>query len=377
MKLNQLAIVGGLLFSNFATANGVYPVMSPSVSVLQEYELPSGAPADDYIWDHGYIGAAGYYQRSFPFDCNYPNIQQTCTHQSDRSTINVMFKERRSGMQFSLILYGYLSAYYYDAADPNASAICVGASNLPLNNVQYYSCQKPEDLSTFTTNSRLLTVWIPQSEMNKLPVGGVWEGHLQLISGGNWAGHKYTADITLKGKATGKQDIYFPEFNGANPLVQLDLHPTGSVTGNSFAEDVTTLDMCLYDGYNSNSDSMTLSFSDEGRAGAGRNEGDFSIYNTATGGTAAAERIDYHLEMFDPHSKSWMAVKNNNSFVLSAGVNGQDQIRPVRLPSISYPVVCAPTPLRLIVDKFRVTEKAAGYYKGTLHVEFSPSLNSI
>nr|WP_274922503.1 CfaE/CblD family pilus tip adhesin [Citrobacter youngae] len=279
-------------------------------------------------------------------------------------------------MQHQIKLQGYFQAYFVaQATDIEPSQIC--GYHRSLNTGVYTNCSL-SDGNKIATNSRLLTVFIPQSEMNNLPVGGVWKGSLKLRAQPNGSGaFDYNADITLKGKATGKQDIYFPEFNGANPLVQLDLHPTGSVTGNSFAEDVTTLDMCLYDGYNSNSDSMTLSFSDEGRAGAGRNEGDFSIYNTGTGGTAAAERIDYHLEMFDPHSKSWMAVKNNNSFVLSAGVNGQDQIRPVRLPSISYPVLCAPTPLRLIVDKFRVTEKAAGYYKGTLHVEFSPSLNSI
>lgn len=41
--------------------------------------------------------------------------------------------------------------------------------------------------------------------------------------------------------------------------------------------------MCLYDGYNSNSDSMTLSFKDEGKAAAGRKTNYFSIYNTASG----------------------------------------------------------------------------------------------
>ncbi|MDM4205870.1 CfaE/CblD family pilus tip adhesin [Klebsiella spallanzanii] len=275
-------------------------------------------------------------------------------------------------MQFSLKLYGYLNRYFYNASSPDDSVVC--GSGAPLNDNLYASCGANYSI---TTNSRLLTVWIPQSEMNRLPIGGVWEGHLQLITGGNWSGHKYTADITLKGKATGKQDIYFPEFNGANPLVQLDLHPTGSVTSNSYVEDVTNLDMCLYDGFNSNSDSMTLSFKDEGKAGAARKDGYFSIYNTATGETDEAERIDYRVEMFDPHSKGWRTVKNNDSFTLSAGVNGQDQIRPVRLPSITYPVLCAPAPLRLIVDKFRVTDKSAGYYKGVLTVEFSPSLNSI
>lgn len=373
MKLAAFLMACGLLLSGNTQANN-YNGPTPNVTDTREYEIPSGAPADVYLWDNDYGGATGYSPTYSTYTCVYSSLQQTCTHQSNGSTITIILTEKRSGMTHPLKLQANSKALYIDSADPSQAIYC--GSPKALNSYEGWNCYDGAGHSILT-NTKALTVWIPTSEMNNLPVGGVWEGKLKIRWEAGSDSFDYTANITLKGKATGKQDIYFPEFNGANPLVQLDLHPTGSVTGNSFAEDVTTLDMCLYDGYNSNSDSMTLSFSDEGRAGAGRNEGDFSIYNTATGGTAAAERIDYHLEMFDPHSKSWMAVKNNNSFVLSAGVNGQDQIRPVRLPSISYPVLCAPTPLRLIVDKFRVTEKAAGYYKGTLHVEFSPSLNSI
>ncbi|POT27707.1 pilin protein [Citrobacter freundii] len=374
MKWMKLLLIGGLLTSNAASAFTLVGP-TPNVTTTQEYELPSGAPADVKLWDEDYDGVQGYYASAGGYACDYPDVQQTCTHTSSQSTITIMLKEKRSGMIHPFKIQAYMQSLF--VMKDGSYSLC-NSTTRPLNKQGVISTCN-EDGKSIDGQARLLTAWIEQSEMNKLVIGGIWEGQLKLkytaYGGGNPV--NYTANITLKGKATGKQDIYFPEFNGANPLVQLDLHPTGSVTGNSFAEDVTTLDMCLYDGYNSNSDSMTLSFSDEGRAGVGRNEGDFSIYNTGTGGTAAAERIDYHLEMFDPHSKSWMAVKNNNSFVLSAGVNGQDQIRPVRLPSISYPVLCAPTPLRLIVDKFRVTEKAAGYYKGTLHVEFSPSLNSI
>lgn len=345
---------------------------TPSAAVMQEYELPSGAPADQYFWKQDWIGKSGYYPSAGTYDCAFTNIQQTCTHQSSGSTIKTVLTEKRSGMTYTITVQAYMEPMYYDVDDPSQSSLC--GNHRPLNSQSNFVCS-PEPW----TNSRTLTALITQDEMNKLPIGGVWEGQLKFkfhtLYGGDVV--DYQANITLKGKATGKQDIYFPEFNGANPLVQLDLHPTGSVTGNSVAEDTTTLDMCLYDGYNSNSDSMTLSFSDEGRAGDGRKEGDFSIYNTSSSGAAATERIDYHVQMFDPHSKSWRTVKNSDSLVLSAGVNGQDQIRPVRLPSITYPVLCAPAPLRLIVEKFNVAQKMAGYYKGTLRVEFTPSMNSI
>jgi len=373
MKLAMLWMAAGLLFCGFTKAT-TYVGPTPNAAALLEYEMPSGAPSNYYIWDHDFEGATGYSVSFGTYTCAFADIQQTCTHQSNSSTVTMILKERRSGMTHPFAVKASLGPLFYDNANPANSFICTGEK--ALNNANQYTCIF-DDGTRISSNARTLTAYLPQSELNNLPVGGVWEGQLKFKFNKAGTVVDYLANITLKGKTIGKQDIYFPEFNGANPLVQLDLHPTGSVTGNSFVEDVTTLDMCLYDGFNSNSDSMRLSFKDEGRAGAGRKEGYFSIYNTASAATEDSERIDYRLEMFDPHSKGWMSVKNNDAFTLSAGTNGQDQIRPVRLPSINYPVLCAPAPLRLIVDKFRVADKTAGYYKGILTVEFSPSLNSL
>lgn len=372
MKLIKFLLLCGALISGCVNAMTVVGP-TPNVVSVQEYEISSGAPADIKLWDNDYDGSTGYDSLTGGYGCVYQDIQQTCTHSSNSSIITMVLTEKRSKMTHAFKVKGYMNSFYYDSANPSNSYVC--GNSIALNNKSYYVGCSPKP----NTNSRVLTVVMLQSEMNNLPVGGVWEGVLKLRYSDWYGNHPvdYTANITLKGKATGKQDIYFPEFNGANPLVQLDLHPTGSVTGNNYVQDVTNLDMCLYDGFNSNSDSMTLSFKDEGKMASFRKDGYFSIYNTASGETYEGERIDYRVEMFDPHSKGWRTVKNNDPFTLSAGVNGTDQIRPVRLPSITYPVLCAPAPLRLIVDKFRVSNKAAGYYKGILTVEFSPSLNSI
>lgn len=371
MKLIKFLLLCGTLISGYVDATTVVGP-TPNVTTSQEYEIPSGAPADIKLWDRDYNGKTSYEASYGGYNCGFPSLQQTCTHSSSDSTITLILTERRSKMTHAFKIKAYMESIEYDSSSPNDSYIC--GPHKPLNKTGTRT-----DCDGHNTSTKALTAWMQQSEMNNLPIGGVWEGSLRIDAVDGYGGVlvKYHADITLEGKATGKQDIYFPEFNGANPLVQLDLHPTGSVTSNSYVEDVTTLDMCLYDGFNSNSDSMTLSFKDEGKMGAARKDGYFSIYNTATGGTDEAERVDYRVEMFDPHSKGWRTVKNNDSFTLKAGENGQDQIRPVRLPSITYPVLCSPAPLRLIVDKFRVTDKAAGYYKGVLTVEFSPSLNSI
>lgn len=371
MKITAFLGICGLLLSGAAMA--LTPVgPTPNVSTVQEFEIPSGAPADYYLWKDDYIGAYNQYVAYGTYTCAFADTQQTCTHQSGGSTITVILKEKRSKMPHPFKIQAYMEPLYYDASDPSQSEYC---GKRALNNEGIYSCWGTG--FSFTSNSRAITAWIPQSEMNSLPVGGIWEGQLKLKFNKAGVVVNYLANITLKGKAPGKQDIYFPEFNGASPLVQLDLHPAGSVTGNSFAEDVTTLDMCLYDGYNSNSDSMTLTFSDEGKGGASRKSGYFSLYNTAMSGTDEAERIDYRVEMFNPNTKGWMSAANMSSFTIPGGTNGTDQVRPVHLPNVPYTVLCAPAPLRLIVDKFRVTDKTAGHYKGTLRVEFSPSLNSI
>lgn len=54
----------------------------------------------------------------------------------------------------------------------------------------------------------MITVWLTQSEMNNLPVGGVWEGKLKLKYAAYGTNLNYLANITLKGKAIGKQDIF-------------------------------------------------------------------------------------------------------------------------------------------------------------------------
>ena len=60
----------------------------------------------------------------------------------------------------------------------------------------------------------------------------------------------YQADIKLNVLDPNHIDVFFPEFAHATPRVQLDLHPTGSVNGSNYAQDLTMLDMCLYDGFN-------------------------------------------------------------------------------------------------------------------------------
>lgn len=209
--------------------------------------------------------------------------------------------------------------------------------------------------------------------MKKLPIGGVWKGQVKLHS--NNPSVDYFADITLNILDPNHIDVFFPEFAHATPRVQLDLHPTGSVNGNNYAQDLTMLDMCLYDGFNGNGLSYEILLKDEGKTAAGRSNGAFSIYRQGASSTDEGERIDYRVKMYDPESGGQIDVRNNESMVWT-NINLK-HVRPVVLPGIRYAVMCVPTPLTLVVDKFNVTAKQAGYYMGKLSVIFTPSLPTI
>ncbi|EAA1660168.1 pilus assembly protein CblD [Shigella boydii] len=209
--------------------------------------------------------------------------------------------------------------------------------------------------------------------MKNLPIGGVWKGKVKLHS--NSPAQDYFANITLNTLDPNHIDVFFPEFAHATPRVQLDLHPTGSVNGSNYAQDLTMLDMCLYDGFNGNAISYEIMLKDEGRPAAGRRDGDFSIYRQGGTSTDEGERIDYRVKMYNPETGGQIDVRNNENMVWNS-INLKS-VRPVVLPGIRYAVMCVPTPLTLAVDKFSVMDKQAGYYMGKLSVIFTPSLPTI
>jgi len=148
---------------------------TPTVSTMQEYEIPGGAPADVYLWDHDFTGitnGSGYHGT---YDCNDAALQQTCTHQNTGSTISMVLTERRSKMQHIFKVQAYLENLYYDSADPANSNYCGG--KLSLNSWNAWSCYN--DTFSITTNSKTLTVWITQNEMNALPIGGITQAEIQ------------------------------------------------------------------------------------------------------------------------------------------------------------------------------------------------------
>ncbi|MGB7802413.1 CfaE/CblD family pilus tip adhesin [Buttiauxella sp.] len=354
-------------------------VPAPStVNILRTFDRMAPPSADINIWSR----ESGGYDAEVPI--KWSGNHWICESNSDpkhgqcptsgqwsaggTTTVPLLFTEKRSGMQVVLNIEGYHEMAF------NGEYSCAKYTG----HYQIYGAGGGICGDGTSLSEAVLTVNLTTSELRKLPVGGIWQAdlHLKLMQ---WDPRLFLADfnahIDLNVIDPNHIDIYFPEFSHATPLVELDLRPRGAPDASAYAQDTTYLDMCLYDGYNSNSTRFELRLKDEGVVPAGRASEDFSIFRE--GGTKGPEhdRIDYHVKLQDPETGGMLAVKNNQSIVWTQ-IN-QNKIRPVRLPGITYPVLCVPTPLLLEVDKFTVLDKNAGHYRGTLSVIFTPTTPTV
>ncbi|QCT86900.1 CfaE/CblD family pilus tip adhesin [Escherichia sp. E4742] len=356
-----------VILSLFGVVTGAQAATNVTANIT--YDLATGR-ADYYFWNREDPPAVNYGTTWSNYQCNFPDSQQTCTASGNSSTVQIYLTEKRSGMRWPVKIKGYMDAEVWNPGGP-----CNGwSTQVALTNGTGFQCRSDADGSVqHLANAKPLTLYLEQAEMKKLPIGGVWEGSVKLRFSS--PGTDYVADITLNTLDPNHIDIFFPEFAHATPRVQLDLHPTGSVNGSNYAQDLTTLDMCLYDGFNGNAISYEIQLKDEGRPAAGRGDGDFSIYRQGGASTDASERIDYRVKMYNPETGGQIDVRNNENMVWNS-INLK-RVRPVVLPGIRYAVMCVPTPLTLVVDKFSVMDKQAGYYMGKLSVIFTPSLPTI
>lgn len=340
---------------------------APNVTSEITYDLANGR-ADYYFWNEEPPPEVSYSTTFSFFQCSYPDSQQTCTSAGNTSVVQIYLTEKRSGMRWPVKLKGYMTVQVWEDGP------CKGwYDKKRLDDGTGYQCKDTINNVGYLAKTKVLTLYIEQEEMKKLPIGGLWEGKVKLHF--SYPATDYQADIKLNVLDPNHIDVFFPEFAHATPRVQLDLHPTGSVNGSNYAQDLTMLDMCLYDGFNGNAISYEIMLKDEGRPAAGRRDGDFSIYRQGGTTTDEGERIDYRVKMYNPETGGQIDVRNNENMVWNS-INLK-RVRPVVLPGIRYAVMCVPTPLTLAVDKFSVMDKQAGYYMGKLSVIFTPSLPTI
>ncbi|AYN29630.1 alpha-fimbriae tip adhesin [Buttiauxella ferragutiae ATCC 51602] len=356
----------------------VRPPAPSTVNIQRTFDRVSPPSADISIWaresggydteDYGKWGRNGWVCESN----SDPKHGKCSTKQvwaaTGTTTIPLLFTEKRSGMQVVLNLSGFSEQREFGGDCPGYKG------HFQIYSAAIYDCE----VGTAHTSETSLTTSIPAAELRKLPVGGLWQAdlHFKLMQ---WSPVTFLADfnshIELNVIDPSHIDIYFPEFSSAAPLVELDLRPRGAPDASAYAQDTTYLDMCLYDGYNSNSTRFELRLKDEGVLPADRASGDFSIFREEGTKGPERDRIDYHVKLQDPETGGMLAVQNNQSIVWTQ-IN-QNKIRPVRLPSLTYPVLCVPAPLVISVDKFSIRDKNAGHYRGTLSVIFTPTTPTV
>ncbi|MCS3406719.1 CfaE/CblD family pilus tip adhesin [Serratia sp. AKBS12] len=273
------------------------------------------------------------------------------------TSIRLRFTEQRSRLSVDL---NVTAAKYFYANPTNDCEAYLGS--LRINAPSFMVCN---GLPTY--NGQALSAYIDPAEYQKIPTGGVWQASL-ILKQMEWDPYKqvatWTANITLDVTDRHHGDIYLPAFGTAAPLVDLNLRtqPLSTAAGGQVSGG-TTLDACLYDGYNANSSWLKLTVSDLLAAG-GRAADVFSVVRAGGNVGDASSRVDYRVSL---SYNGKPQVVSNGAEINLAGVNSA-LIRPVSLPGISFPVVCTPTPLTLSVLPFAKAAKTAGRYTGVLRL---------
>ncbi|RBQ33071.1 pilus assembly protein CblD [Rahnella aquatilis] len=276
--------------------------------------------------------------------------------------VYLKFTEKRSGATQTLELQGTREAYWY-----NGGCATYGDPK-PMNQSAQNTC------SGDPTDGVNLTLKIPAAQLNMLPTGGIWTAQLKILlhnSSGTEVYH-WDSNITVDVNDPNNQQIYLPEFGEAAPRVDLNMRPLPGTGGNQTQMNgADTIDMCLYDGYGSNSSSFILKFDDQQQGTIQRNNGYFSIYSDHGDVNQDSGRIDYFAKMQGPDGK-YVSVIRGDDLVVSDIQTAK--VRQVHLPGIPQAVLCVPAPLQLSTKTMDINSKQAGHYTGHLIVNFTSQL---
>lgn len=227
------------------------------------------------------------------------------------------------------------------------------------------------------TMKQKLIFFINAADLAKLPVGGVWQAEFKVVlmqwdNPRNYPLADWNAHITLNVTDNNNQQIYLPEFGQAAPRVDLNMRPLPGTGGNQTQmKGAANIDMCLYDGYGSNSSSFTVKFDDQPQGSLSRNEDDFSVYADGGDASQVSDRIDYQVAMQLPNANTLKVIRGQDNVISDIATA---RVRPVHLPGIPQAVLCVPTPLTLSTQNMNINSKRAGHYTGHLIVDFTPQL---
>ncbi|KAB8307650.1 phage tail protein [Rouxiella chamberiensis] len=233
------------------------------------------------------------------------------------------------------------------------------------------------------------SAYLPSAELSKFPSAGTWSatlkmslmqwpatctGNSQNVSVGCTNATKladWIATLAFNVTDYGNQQIYLPEFGNAAANVDLGLKIFPGGRGTTNVTGSRSLDMCLYDGNNSDSNRVSLIFQDEGSAAPSRATGLFSVYRKGGDKSLAQDRLDYSVEVVNPLTKGRQVVQNGSEIVWSGTNKGI--LRRVVLPGQRNSVLCVPAPMELVTPSFTLSSKTAGRYSGTLRIIYTPT----
>ncbi|WP_175916844.1 MULTISPECIES: CfaE/CblD family pilus tip adhesin [unclassified Burkholderia] len=288
----------------------------------------------------------------------------------ESSIIKLSFKEEKTGATAVLNLHGQSVLTRRLDCNKNVIPLVLSIATKPINEANPYYVAQCD--SSIEWDGRSLFVKIPAAELKKLPSGGTWKANLWLnlrqwaTSGTHPTIAVFKSAIELDVTDKNNIQVYLPEYTSATPTVDLKL-PNGSrMSGTS------NVDMCLYDGYNSQSTWFDVSASD-GLTVDRRDKGQYSVLLDKDKSGAYESRIDYNVSLTYAGKK--IALPNNETVRLQ-GVNNSAG-RSVSLPGISVPVICTPTPLTLETPEFQSVWKRPGKYSNKLTITFTPSSASL
>lgn len=307
----------------------------------------------------------------------YGRMTWSCTSDSDTSNgsctvgaawgkaegstpIQLKFIEKKTGISKNISLTGYNSKVSYSGSDNYGNMAMWSAASIK----NYYPAQS------------LLSVKIPSSELEKLPIGGIWQASL-VLNQSSWDPivkvATWKANITINVVDSKNIQIYFPNYSTASPNINLSLKRMPSSDIKPIIAGNVNIDACLYDGYNAQSSKYDITMSDP-------NSKDSNFYITNKNinpNPNFSNTIPYQVWVSTPAAPSIASqqVLSNKLFSFT-GVN---QLTPklVTLPNVPNPVYCTPWLINLKTANITQGNQAPGNYKGTLHLKFTPSSSSL
>ncbi|AEX53412.1 alpha-fimbriae tip adhesin [Rahnella aquatilis CIP 78.65 = ATCC 33071] len=330
-----------------------------------EFTFDKTAPKDSYIWNResGGDDPSDFKNNWVCLSSTSPDNGQCATQtiqegapgssQGNKSSIPLLFREKKSGATTIINLTAYRNVGGYGPWVINAAAHASSGNN-----------------------GADATFYVPKQEIAKFPFGGNWQAELKVSLIDHYAGDVKAADwvahISLKITDNNNQQIYLPEFGQAAPRVDLNMRPLPGTGGNQAQmTGRANIDMCLYDGYGSNSSSFTLKFEDQPQGSSSPSSGNFFIYTDHGDVNQSSGWIEYFVQMVLPDGNK-MSIMRGHDIVIPDIQNAH--VRPVHLPGIPQAVLCVPMPIELNTKAIDINSKQAGHYTGHLIVTFTSQL---